>query len=405
MYKTIQKLGDGVFGSVTKALDERTQEFVAIKSYRDNKVKDESKIKEIQILKKLNHPNIIKLRNVIKQNKTLAIVLDFSERNLLQYYKSVKEKNRTLCEQQIQSIVYQIASALNYLHTQGYLHRDLKPENIMIQDNGVVKLIDFGQVTYQNEQHTDYVSTRWYRSPEQIKQQSYNQEIDIWSFGCIIAELYLLTPLLPGTTEIDQLYQIQNLNLNQYSNIIPPHPLRLIKSMLQEDPHQRVTAIEILQNNWLSHPFKFLPKELDVQDDSKYLISPAQTPVKVQKYFEKQENNQNVLNHHSAGMFNFVQPMQNNSNVDEDLDCGYIPSYVTSLQGTQKKRVIPQQAQLANEQQTQEARMELEPQLLYVKTTINQQQQNRLNKNFFSKPYQYVQLQSAKHTKEKQQLD
>ncbi|CAD8203924.1 unnamed protein product [Paramecium pentaurelia] len=400
MYKTIQKLGDGVFGSVTKALDERTQEFVAIKSYRDNSVRDESKIKEIQILKKLNHPNIIKLRDVIKQNKTIAIVLDFSERNLLQYYKSVKEKNRTLCEQQIQSIVYQIASALNYLLTQGYLHRDLKPENIMIQDNGIVKLIDFGQVTYQNEQHTDYVSTRWYRSPEQIKQLPYNHEIDIWSFGCIIAELYLLTPLIPGTTEIDQLYQIQNLNLNQYSNIIPPQPLRLIKSMLQEDPNQRVTAIEILQNNWLQHPFKFLPKELDIQDDSKYLISPAQTPAKVQKYFEKQENNQNILNHHSTGMFNFIQPIiQNNSNFDEDLDCGYIPSYATSLQGTQKKRVIPQQQQqFTNEQSIQNTIIEQEPQLLYVKTTINQQQQNRLNKNFFSKPLLNTQRKNNNQT-------
>ena len=76
-------MGDGVFGSVTKALDERTHEFVAIKSYRDNSLKDETKIKEIQILKKLNHPNIIKLREVIKQNKTIAIVLDYSERNLL----------------------------------------------------------------------------------------------------------------------------------------------------------------------------------------------------------------------------------------------------------------------------------------------------------------------------------
>jgi protein kinase len=66
MYKTIQKLGDGVFGSVTKAIDERTHEFVAIKSYRDNSMRDEEKIKEIQILKKLNHPNIIKLRDVIR---------------------------------------------------------------------------------------------------------------------------------------------------------------------------------------------------------------------------------------------------------------------------------------------------------------------------------------------------
>ncbi|CAD8108361.1 unnamed protein product [Paramecium sonneborni] len=394
MYKTIQKLGDGVFGSVTKALDERTQEFVAIKCYRDNSVRDESKIKEIQILKKLNHPNIIKLRDVIKEKKTIGIVLDYCERNLLQYYKSVKERNRTLCEQQIQSIVYQIASALNYLHTQGYLHRDLKPENIMIQDNGIVKLIDFGQVTYQNEQHTDYVSTRWYRSPEQIKQQAYTQEIDIWSFGCIIAELYLLSPLLAGNTEIDQLYQIQNLNLNQYCKIIPPQPLKLIKSMLQEDPRQRVTAIEILQNNWLCHPFKFLPKELDVQDDSKYLISPAQTPAKVQTYLEKQENNQKIINHNSNVSFNFMQTMQNNSNVDEDLDCGYIPSYVTSLQGTQKKRVIPQQC---HEQQIQNPRIE-EPQIVCIKSTINLQQQNRSNRNFFSKPLLNTQRKNNNQT-------
>ncbi|CAD8186791.1 unnamed protein product [Paramecium pentaurelia] len=379
MYKIIQKLGDGVFGSVTKALDERTHEFVAIKSYRDNSIKDESKIKEIQILKKLNHPNIIKLRDVIKQNKTIAIVLDYSERNLLQYYKSVKEKNRTLCEQQIQSIVYQIASALNYLHSQGYLHRDLKPENIMIQDNGIVKLIDFGQVTYQNEQHTDYVSTRWYRSPEQIKQEQYNQEVDIWALGCILAELYLLNPLIPGTTEIDQLYQIQNLNLNQHQKLIPMQPLNLIKSMLEEDPHQRITAVEILQSNWLSQPFKYLPKELELKDDTKYLISPQQTPAKANKIFGKQENNQNLLNHQTKPNFNFNQVT---NNLEEDLDCGYIPSYASSLQGTSKKRQI--RLQTDEQQNTQRQQQDIQ-QSYQIGSTNNQQQQSN-TKNFYSKP-------------------
>ncbi|CAD8097938.1 unnamed protein product [Paramecium primaurelia] len=381
MYKIIQKLGDGVFGSVTKALDERTHEFVAIKSYRDNSIKDESKIKEIQILKKLNHPNIIKLRDVIKQNKTIAIVLDYSERNLLQYYKSVKEKNRTLCEQQIQSIVYQIASALNYLHSQGYLHRDLKPENIMIQDNGIVKLIDFGQVTYQNEQHTDYVSTRWYRSPEQIKQEQYNQEVDIWALGCILAELYLLNPLIPGTTEIDQLYQIQNLNLNQHQKLIPPQPLNLIKSMLEEDPHQRITAIEILQSNWLSQPFKFLPKELELKDDTKYLISPQQTPAKASKGFGKQENNQNLINHHTKPNFNFTSQNAVQNNIEDDLDCGYVPSYVSSLQGTNKKRQIRLQA---DEQQNTQRQLYDIQQQYQIQSSNNQSQQN--TKNYYSKP-------------------
>ncbi|CAD8112974.1 unnamed protein product [Paramecium sonneborni] len=381
MYKIIQKLGDGVFGSVTKALDERTHEFVAIKSYRDNSIKDETKIKEIQILKKLNHPNIIKLREVIKQNKTIAIVLDYSERNLLQYYKSVKEKNRTLCEQQIQSIVYQIASALNYLHNQGYLHRDLKPENIMIQDNGIVKLIDFGQVTYQNEQHTDYVSTRWYRSPEQIKQEQYNQEVDIWALGCILAELYLLNPLIPGTTEIDQLYQIQNLNLDQHQKLIPQQPLNLIKSMLQEDPLQRITAVEVLQCNWLSQPFKFLPKELELKDDTKYLISPLQTPAKANKAYAKQENNQNLMNHHTKPNFNFNTQNVVSNNLEDDLDCAYIPSYASSIQGTNKKRQL--RLQPDEQQNSQRQQQELQQQY-QITSTINQSQPN--TKNFYSKP-------------------
>lgn len=100
MYRTLQKLGDGVFGSVVKAYDSNTQQYVAIKTFRDT-AKDETKIKEIQILRKLDHPNIIKLRDVIKQNRTISIVLDFSERNLLQYYTPLKEKNRKLCEEQI----------------------------------------------------------------------------------------------------------------------------------------------------------------------------------------------------------------------------------------------------------------------------------------------------------------
>ncbi|CAD8128528.1 unnamed protein product [Paramecium sonneborni] len=172
-----------------------------------------------------------------------------------------------------------------------------------------------------DKQHTDYIQTRFYRSSEQIKQEQYNQDVDIWAIGCILAELYLLNPFIPGTTtEIDQLYLIKNLNLDQDQKIILIQPLNLIKNMLQEDPFYR----------------EQLYQYLELKDDTKYLISSLYKYL--QKLIKQENNNQNFINHHTKLNFNFKSQNVVYTNLEEDLDYGYIPSYITSVQTTNKKR-------------------------------------------------------------------
>ena len=92
------------------------------------------------------------------------------------------------------------------MHRHGYFHRDLKPENILIDDNGIIKIIDFGLARQIRARppFTDYLSTRWYRAPEMIlRSKTYNSPVDIFAYGCILAELYLMKPLFQGSSELD----------------------------------------------------------------------------------------------------------------------------------------------------------------------------------------------------------
>ena len=114
----------------------------------------------------------------------------------------------------IRNIIYQIICGVKYLHSCNIMHRDLKPENIlMILSNNLIKIADFGTAKeipeYKNNSLTDYVCTRWYRAPEcTLKSNNYNEKIDVWAIGCIMAELYTLKPLFPGIDEFDQLNKI-----------------------------------------------------------------------------------------------------------------------------------------------------------------------------------------------------
>ena len=113
-------------------------------------------------------------------------------------------------EANIRNIIYQVASGLSYMHKHGFFHRDLKPENLLMHDQ-VIKISDFAlaREVRSKPPFTDYVSTRWYRAPEiLLKSTSYNMAIDIFALGCIMAELYLLKPLFPGNSEVDQIYKI-----------------------------------------------------------------------------------------------------------------------------------------------------------------------------------------------------
>ena len=167
-YKIIKNVGDGSFGSVAKAINKATNEVVAIKKMKKKFYTwDEAmQLREIRSLRKLNHPNIIKLKEVIRVNDELYFVFDFLDMNI---YELMKDRTKNLPDEKIKSIMFQTFQGLASCHKQGFFHRDLKPENLLVNSsNDQVKLADFGlaREIRSRPPFTDYVSTRWYRAPE-----------------------------------------------------------------------------------------------------------------------------------------------------------------------------------------------------------------------------------------------
>jgi len=155
----------------------------------------------------LNHPNVVKLKEVIRENDELFFVFEFLTQNL---YQLTKSKQKYLPEAQIKRYMYQILNGLAYVHKIGFFHRDLKPENLLI-GNDIVKIADFGLARELRSvpPYTDYVSTRWYRAPEVLLRSiKYSSPIDMWAIGAIMAELYNFRPLFAGKNEPDQIYKI-----------------------------------------------------------------------------------------------------------------------------------------------------------------------------------------------------
>ena len=230
-YELIRVIGDGTYGIVYEGKNKETKEKVAIKKLKQKyRTLEECKNKiEITILEKLYHDNIIHLKDVIRDfNGEISYIFEYCDCNLLEFIETHKEKNKKIPEQIIREIILQITKGLKYLHSKNYFHRDLKPENILlilnkydlnnltnnINESGIkVKIADFGTAkkipTKDALTITEYVCTRWYRSPECVlRTDNYDEKSDIWALGCIMAELYKLGAIFPGENEFDQINQI-----------------------------------------------------------------------------------------------------------------------------------------------------------------------------------------------------
>ncbi|KAL3921825.1 MAG: hypothetical protein SGPRY_004768, partial [Prymnesium sp.] len=279
-YKTIKPLGDGTYGSVTKAVNRTTGEIVAIKRMKKKFYSWEEcmQLREVQSLRKMAHPNVVKLKEVIRENDTLYFVFEFLDMNL---YQLCKDRDKLFPEAKVRNMAYQMIQATYYMHKHGFFHRDMKPENMLVSGN-TLKIADFGlaREIRSKPPYTDYVSTRWYRAPEVLlRAPHYSAPIDMWAIGAIIAELFTLRPLFPGTSESDEIYKItsilgtpsantwkQGLALAQHMNfkfpqfvatplsqLIPSassEAIDLITELLRWDPAKRPTAMQALQ-----HPF------------------------------------------------------------------------------------------------------------------------------------------------------
>ncbi|KAJ3038412.1 Cyclin-dependent kinase catalytic subunit, partial [Rhizoclosmatium hyalinum] len=165
-------------------------------------------IREISLLKELNHPNVVRLLDTVHNDAKLYLIFEFLDMDLKKYTDSIKVLPPSL----IRSYMQQLVSGMNYCHAKRILHRDLKPQNLLIDQSGVLKLADFGlarAVGIPLRTYTHEVVTLWYRAPEiLLGSRHYSTAVDMWSIGCIFAELALKAPLFPGDSEIDEIFRI-----------------------------------------------------------------------------------------------------------------------------------------------------------------------------------------------------
>ncbi|KAJ4470935.1 mitogen-activated protein kinase protein [Lentinula aciculospora] len=203
-YLDLQPVGMGAFGLVCSAKDQLTGSSVAIKKIMkpfSTPVLSKRTYRELKLLKHIQHENIISLSDVfISPLEDLYFVTELLGTDLHRLLTS-----RPLEKQFIQYFLYQILRGLKYVHSAGVVHRDLKPSNILVNENCDLKICDFGLARIQDPQMTGYVSTRYYRAPEiMLTWQKYDVAVDIWSTGCIFAEMLEGKPLFPGKDHVDQ---------------------------------------------------------------------------------------------------------------------------------------------------------------------------------------------------------
>nr|CCC92943.1 unnamed protein product [Trypanosoma congolense IL3000] len=214
-YRILGKKGEGTFSEVLKAQNVETGMYAAIKCMKNifQSKEDVNRLREIQAVRRLQpHPNIVSLIEVMFDKSTgrLALVFELLDMNL---YELIRVRQKCLDEQCTVSLMYQLFKALDHAHRTGIFHRDVKPENILLNDDGTLKLSDFGSCRglHVSQPLTEYVSTRWYRAPECLLTNGYyTHKMDIWAAGCVFFEIMTLTPLFPGTTELDQIHRIHN---------------------------------------------------------------------------------------------------------------------------------------------------------------------------------------------------
>ncbi|KAG1651497.1 Serine/threonine-protein kinase ICK [Nymphon striatum] len=209
-YNLIHKIGDGTYGRVILAQNKANGDRVAVKIMKKKYYSwDECmNLREVKCLKKLSHANVIKLKEVIRENDILHFVFEYMSENL---YQLIKDRDKPYSEPVIRNILYQIFQGLTFMHKHGFFHRDIKPENLLCMGPDLIKIADFGLAREVRSvlPYTEYVSTRWYRAPEiLLRAKNYNAPIDIWAVGCIMGELYTLRPMFPGNSEIDMIFQV-----------------------------------------------------------------------------------------------------------------------------------------------------------------------------------------------------
>ncbi|KAE8645962.1 hypothetical protein Csa_018223 [Cucumis sativus] len=213
-YEKVEKIGEGTYGVVYKARDRVTNETIALKKIRleqEDEGVPSTAIREISLLKEMQHGNIVRLQDVVHSEKRLYLVFEYLDLDLKKHMDSSPEFSKD--PRQVKMFLYQILRGIAYCHSHRVLHRDLKPQNLLIdRRTNALKLADFGLARAFGipvRTFTHEVVTLWYRAPEiLLGSRHYSTPVDVWSVGCIFAEMVNQRPLFPGDSEIDELFKI-----------------------------------------------------------------------------------------------------------------------------------------------------------------------------------------------------
>lgn len=304
-FEKLDKIGQGTYSNVYKARDILSGKIVALKKVRFDNMDPESvkfMAREIVLLRRLDHPNVIKLEGLItsKMSCSLYLVFEYMEHDLtgLASLPGIK-----FTEAQVKCYMHQLLSGLDHCHSRGVLHRDIKGSNLLMDNNGILKIADFGLASFFDPKHsaamTSRVVTLWYRPPELLLGAShYGVAVDLWSTGCILGELYAGKPIMPGRTEVEQLHKIFKLcgspsedfwkksKLPHAAVFKPQHPyqrcvaetfkdfpataVRLMETLLSIDPAHRGTAARVLNSEFFTEePLASDPSSLPKYPPSK----------------------------------------------------------------------------------------------------------------------------------------
>ncbi|XP_020867358.1 probable serine/threonine-protein kinase At1g54610 isoform X1 [Arabidopsis lyrata subsp. lyrata] len=304
-FEKIDKIGQGTYSNVYKAKDMLTGKIVALKKVRFDNLEPESvkfMAREILVLRRLDHPNVVKLEGLVtsRMSCSLYLVFQYMDHDLAGLASSPVVK---FSEPEVKCLMRQLISGLEHCHSRGVLHRDIKGSNLLIDDGGVLKIADFGLATIFDPNHkrpmTSRVVTLWYRAPELLLGATdYGVGIDLWSAGCILAELLAGRPIMPGRTEVEQLHKIYKLcgspsedywkkgkfthgaiykprepykrSIRETFKDFPPSSLPLIDALLSIEPEDRQTASAALKSEFFtSEPYACEPADLPKYPPSK----------------------------------------------------------------------------------------------------------------------------------------
>ncbi|MCI4387542.1 hypothetical protein PGIGA_G00075350 [Pangasianodon gigas] len=266
-YTTLNPVGSGAYGTVCSAIDQKTKEKVAIKKlYRpfQSLIHAKRAYRELRLLRHIQHENVICLLDVFTPDssldkfQTFYLVMPFVAQDL----GHIMKRGR-LTEKVIVYLFYQLLRGLKYIHSAGIIHRDLKPSNLAVDENCELKILDFGLARHAEMEMTGYVVTRWYRAPEIIfNWMHYTQTVDIWSAGCILAEMITGEVLFPGNDSMDQLNMILHLTGTPHSSLVQKMQSKDARSYVQSLPIQKKKVLRDVFPSMDSNAVNLLEKTL-----------------------------------------------------------------------------------------------------------------------------------------------